>query len=76
VRASYRPWYREERCQGSLVSLDGGRSGIFLGTAVVRRPASPETLYEVRLEVLVDGAVLQLDPWRVISVHEPEQKDQ
>ena len=82
MRASYKPWYCEERYQGSLVSFNGGAhtgipwilTGLLIGTSRVRRPGSPETIHELRLDVLFEGQLLQLEPWRVVRPE--EEKDE
>ena len=82
MRASYKPWYRDERYQGSLVSFNSASvtssprilTGLFIGASICRRPGQPEIVRELRLDVLFEGQLLQLEPWRVFTVE--EQKDE
>ncbi len=55
MRTSDKPWYFDERYQGSLVSwwdtARFGMIGIFLGAELVTRPGAPERYKETMLRV-------------------------
>ena len=71
MRKSNKPWYCEERCQGSLVSWGEEPSiGILIGWHRVRKPGMPETLSVMMLDVLGPRGLETLYPYAVSQLED------
>lgn len=74
MKTPNKPWYCQERYQGSLVSWREG-AAIFLGTEVVYRPGMPERTRETMLRVMGPGTEqVLLPPYAVQLIGPPDDK--